>query len=69
MRGRTPRLSSANRSSLAQWIAEKPDATLEELQQRLSKEQNVNVSMGCLWNTLRAMKFSFKKSRSTPVSN
>ncbi len=42
---------------------ERPDATLEELRGRVLLELGVSVSVGCLWNTLRAMRLTFKKSR------
>ncbi len=61
--GRPPKLSLKHRKCLAQWVAEKPDATLGELHLRLQKDLGITVSIGCLWNTLHAMNFTFKKSR------
>ena len=41
-------------------VADKPDRTLEQLRQHLGGA----VSIGTLWKALRALKISFKKSRS-----
>jgi transposase len=57
------KLDAAGRSALAGWVEEQPDATLEELQRRCLDELNIRVSIGALWNTLRRMKLSLKKSR------
>jgi transposase len=61
--GSRPKLDEAARAKLRGWIDEKPDATLEELRTRLAKDLNKTVSIGCLWNTLKKLKFTFKKSR------
>ena len=57
------KLDDAGRSTLARWVKEQPDATLEELQRRFLDKLNLRVSIGALWNTLRRMKLSLKKSR------
>jgi transposase len=56
------------RSKLAQseqqlrgWIAEAPDLTLVELQQRLA-EQGVAVKIGALWHQLNKWNLTFKKN-------
>lgn len=61
--GSRPKLDAAARQSLSGWIDERPDATLEELRGRVRDELKLDVSVGCLWNTLRAMRLTFKKSR------
>jgi transposase len=61
--GSKPKLDDAARATLLCWIESKPDLTLEELRVRIRKDLGITVSVGCLWNTLRAMKLSFKKSR------
>ena len=66
--GRAYKLKEEERAILAQWLKEKPDATLAELQARIKRELGIVISGGALWNTLRRMKFSFKKSRSMPAS-
>jgi transposase len=57
------KLDDAGRNALAGWVKEQPDATLEELQRRCQAELQVSISIGALWNTLRRMKLSLKKSR------
>jgi len=61
--GKKPRLDAAARATLAGWVDERPDATLEELRTRVQKELGLTVSVGCLWDTLRRQKLSLKKSR------
>jgi transposase len=61
--GSVPKLDQAARARLAAWVDQRPDATLEELRRRVNDELGIGVSIGCLWNTLRAMKLTFKKSR------
>jgi transposase len=56
------KLDDTGRDALAGWVKEQPDATLEELQQRCLAELQVSISIGALWNTLRRMKLSLKKS-------
>jgi transposase len=57
------KLDEGARSAVAGWVKEQPDATLEELQRRCRAELKLHVSIGALWNTLRRMKLSLKKSR------
>jgi transposase len=54
--------------TLVGWVEQKPDATLEELRKRVAAELNIAVSIGTIWNTLRRLKLSRKKSRSRPAS-
>ena len=61
--GSAPKLDEAARGRVSAWVDERPDATLEELRARVRDELGVSVSVGCLWNTLRSMKLTFKKSR------
>jgi len=61
--GSEPKLDAAARATLLRWVGQRPDATLEELRRRVAAELKVTVSIGCLWNTLRATKLTFKKSR------
>lgn len=56
------KLDEAGRNDLARWVKERPDATLEELQRRCLEELKIHISIGALWNTLRRMKLSLKKS-------
>lgn len=63
------KLDDAARIRLLEWVNQKPDSTLEELRQRIDAELNIRISIGALWETLRRMKLSFKKSRRTQPSN
>ncbi len=49
-------------------IAAEPDITLCELQAWLLAERKVEVSIGCLWNRLRHLELTLKKSHSAPPS-
>lgn len=59
--GSVPKLDQAARARLAAWVDQRPDATPEELRRRVKDELGIGVSIGCLWNTLRALKLTFKK--------
>ena len=61
--GSRSKLDAAVRQTLAAWVDDKPDATLAELRGRVRDELKLDVSVGCLWNTLRAMRLTLKKSR------
>jgi transposase len=61
--GRKPKLA-AHDEALRARVAAYPDATLEELQGWLVAERQVTVSVGCLWNRLKFLKLTLKKSRS-----
>ena len=49
-------------------IAAELDITLCELRAWLLAEHKVEVSIGCLWNRLRHLKLTLKKSHSAPPS-
>lgn len=57
------KLDEAGLSVLGRWVEEQPDATLEELRGRCLAELEIRISIGALWNTLRRMKLTLKKSR------
>jgi transposase len=61
--GRKPKLAPHDEAIRAR-VASCPDATLEELQAWLAEERQVKVSIGCLWNRLKFLKLTLKKSRS-----
>lgn len=64
-----PKLDATARSRVLEWVNHKPDSTLEELRRRIDGELGIRISIGALWETLRRMKLSFKKSRRTPASS
>jgi transposase len=61
--GRKPKLAPHDEAICVR-VAAFPDATLEELQTWLAQERQIKVSMGCLWNRLKFLKLTLKKSRS-----
>ena len=61
--GSKPKLDEQARGELSRFVDEQPDATLEELRRRIAQELKISISIGALWETLRAMKLSLKKSR------
>ena len=62
--GFDPKLGEREEKELAGFLAEKPDATLAELKQKLSKP----VSISTICRTLQRMNLTLKKSRCTPAS-
>jgi transposase len=62
--GRKPKIDEAGRARLREFIAALPDATLMEIRRELA----LNVSIGCLWETIDRMGLHFKKSRFRPAS-
>jgi len=67
--GGKPKLDEAARAKLGEFVQQKPDATLQELRRRIADELQVRISIGALWETLRRMEFTFKKSRRMPRSS
>lgn len=65
--GRRPKLETYE-EALRGHVAECSDATLEEIRAWLILEHGVEVSIGCLWNTLKRLKLPLKKSHSMPLS-
>jgi len=55
------KLDEAGCAVLAGFVAQKPDAMLEELRLRIGLELGISISIGALWNTLCRMKLSLKK--------
>ena len=47
---------------LRRWIAQQPDLTLVELQQRCEKELEVQIGLTALWHRLDRLGLSYKKN-------
>ena len=62
--GFDPKLGERERKELARFVEQKPDATLDELKQQLSKP----VSVSTICRTLQQMNLTLKKSRCTPAN-
>lgn len=58
------RFQKIDRDALARLVAERPDATLEELRSSL----RVACALSAIWAALRKLGISYKKSRSTRPS-
>lgn len=56
------KLDQAGQAALCRFVQEMPDATLEQLRGRIERELQVDISIGALWNTLRRLKLTLKKS-------
>ena len=54
--------------ALRGWVAEQPDLTLVELQERLRRRHRVRLGLSALWQGLRRMGLSYKKRPSAPPS-
>ena len=65
--GPRPKLE-AYEDALRCHVAKFSDATLEEIRAWLILEHGVEVSIGCLWTTLKRLKLPLKKSHSMPPS-
>jgi len=65
-RGPKSRVTPAVQQWLGKQIAQQPDLTLMELQERLQQKQGLRLSVGRLWLALQQMGLRLKKSRSTP---
>ena len=52
----------AHTDTLREWIAQQPDLTLHELQQRVSEMLNVQIGITALWQQLDKLGLSFKKN-------
>lgn len=55
------RFEKIDRARLAELVARQPDATLEELRERLG----VTCALSAIWSALQKLDLSFKKRRST----
>lgn len=60
--GKAFKLDEAACRVLGGWVEQQPDATLDELRRRCLAELKIRISIGALWNTLRRMKLTLKKS-------
>jgi transposase len=59
--GRKPKLTPEDLKRLMEWTAQKPDATLKEIDAYLGKE----VCLSTIWLALQRLKLTFKKKRFT----
>lgn len=64
--GPQSQVTSAIREWMERQMRRQPDLTLEELQQRLEREQQLHLSVGWIWTLLRRWGLRHKKNRSAP---
>lgn len=64
----TSRKLAAHHAAIAAQVRARPDATLAELCTWLLAEFGVSASLGTMWNTLRRLGLTLKKSASRPPS-
>jgi transposase len=65
--GARAKLETEQRLVLADLVAAKPDATLEELRQLIQKKKRVSISISTVWRWLDELALTRKKSRAGPV--
>src|ERR1700730_3091347 len=64
LRGRKGKLTDELKGSLGRFVADRPDATLQEIKERLT----LDVSLSTIDRWLKKLDLSFKKSRFTPAN-
>jgi transposase len=67
-RGPQSRVTAAIRDWIERQMRRQPDLTLQELQQRLEREQRLHLSVGWIWILLRRWGLRHKKNRSARKS-
>lgn len=67
-RGPVSKVTAEVEQDLRNWIRERADLTLAELQLRLYEQRNLEISLARLWQVLGKMGLRLKKSHSTPPS-
>lgn len=67
-RGPASKVTGEVEEDLRNWVTERADLTLAELQLRLYERRQLEISIGRLWMALRDMGLRLKKSRSTRPS-
>jgi transposase len=66
--GPQSQVTPAIRAWIEQQMRRQPDLTLQELQQRLERGQELRLSVGWIWILLRRWGLRHKKNRSAPRS-
>jgi len=51
-------------ATLREWIAQEPDLTLRELQQRCRQQLSIKIGINSLWTRLNKLGLSYKKNDS-----
>ena len=53
---------------IGDWIQEKNDLTLQDIQQRLESQENTKVSISTVWRLLNHLNLTYKKKHYMPVN-
>lgn len=56
-------------TALQKMVDKKPDATLDELQDKLARQRRVTTSRSTIWRALERLRLRRKKSPNNPASN
>lgn len=65
--GASPKLREEQKLVIVDLVAAEPDATLEELRQKINKKLHIEVSMGTVWNVLDSLGLTRKKRPAAPA--
>jgi len=60
--GAVAKLNEESLLKLAELVAKRPDATLDELQQAINRRRKAPVSVSTVWRGLRQIDFTLKKN-------
>jgi transposase len=66
--GRKRLVGAAIEPQVLQWVRERPDLTLAELQAKLQAETQISLCLSAVWRLVRRLGLRLKKSRSMPSS-
>jgi len=66
--GRKRKVDAAVERQVLNWVRERTDLTLEQLQARLHEEAAISLCLSAVWLLVRRLGLRLKKSRSTPPS-
>lgn len=66
--GRKRRVGPEVERQVLNWVDERTDLTLEQLQAKLYEEAEISLCVSAVWHLVRRLGLRLKKSRSTPPS-
>ena len=66
--GRKRKVDAAVERQVLNWVGERTDLTLEQLQAKLHEEAAISLCLSAVWLLVRRLGLRLKKSRSTPPS-
>ena len=66
--GRKRKVDAGVERQVLNWVGERTDLTLEQLQAKLQEEAHISLCLSAVWLLVRRLGLRLKKSRSTPPS-